>query len=231
MKEGRQVWSCINLGILFATAVLLTSSISLADDIYVTGADGKEVLAADGVIIKDEDERIVRYMRCLEEGIIASEFRTKEKGTRVVRSTAQEREDLLAQWSLKGFRAEVTDVRGLTFFVSNVALTFGAPEGYLIHVLPGSRWKSDRQYIWLKTGEHSSKYDFQDIEELSVKGTEIHLALVTGRKLSAPFAHESSGNVPLVPKIQGLKWFPGQKSFDQFLLGLDKVETIRFKHK
>ncbi len=231
MKEGGLTRFCIRLGILFVAEVLVVVPMSLGDDIYVTGADGKEALKAGGVIVKEEHEGNIRYSR-LEDGMIVrgSCYWEKEKGekARILRSTPQEKSDLLAKWSLKGFTAEVTDTKGSTCTVSNVALDFDPPDGYFIFVGPG--WKDQRHYIELERGERILKFDFRDIEKLSVKGTEVELTLLGGGGVSGPLKYDSVKELRLVPKIEGLELL-GKKSFGEFELDFAKVKTITFKHK
>ncbi|MGB9454478.1 MAG: hypothetical protein WCB12_00405 [Bryobacteraceae bacterium] len=210
-----------------------------ADTVWTKRATGTEELCRRDVIVTSQDGaasysasstyyRVI--VRQLQGSVVVTRVcvANKDKGEslRVEKSSPDERRGILVGWMKAGYTADITDVSGAKFTVSNLALDFLAPPNVTVIGLSASAFTSVR----VKRGERENPIQFADIDTIQVQDGTIDVRLNAGGELIGTLVGPTTASgLALVPALRGIEDL-GTPAIVDFEMPLSKMKTIAFKH-
>ncbi|HEY9139916.1 MAG TPA: hypothetical protein VIN93_03445 [Bryobacteraceae bacterium] len=125
-----------------------------------------------------------------------------------------------------GYTADITDVSGAKFTVSNLALDFLAPPNVTVIGLSASAFT----FVRVKRGERENPIQFADIDTIQVQDGTIDVRLNAGGELIGTLVGPTTASgLALVPALRGIEDL-GTPAIVDFEMPLSKMKMIAFKH-
>jgi hypothetical protein len=214
-------------------AVLLTfwgGTGNVSADSFFVSNQGKLHASAENVIIdeheKDADGFFITYWDMDSDGFVGprSGAYSSDFAMRVIKSSPQERSEIVAKWKRQGFSAQVVGSSGDTSTVSNVFITFDSPIGLSSYVYP---FYYTRTYLEIVSSRQKRKIYFAEIAQFSIRGNTISLVLRDGENLSGDYAPPIYNKKPYQPKLYGVLYHENGR-ISNLELPFEKVKTVIF---
>lgn len=192
-------------------------------DVIVTGQDEAKSYS-------DSSNSYQVHFRGIQAGMVVNGrcVANKDKGEslRVEKSSPDERRGILIGWMKAGRTAEITDVSGAKFTMSNLGLDFVAPPNVTVIGLSAYAVASVR----VKRGERETVIQFADIDAIQVQNGTVDVHLNEGGELiGTPVGPATANGLALVPVLRGIEDL-GTPAIVDFEMPLSKIKTIAFKH-
>lgn len=190
-----------------------------------------------GVLIdrveEDEAEIIVSWWECESDGFVLHRWESVRKTQTgyekpvVVTASPDERRQVFAAWQDRWIKAQLTDMDGKIYEVSNVFLTFNPPQG-LFWLYHGSGPERETRLHIMSDGTEKM-IDLRLISELAAADGELKLTLYDGSKLAGvyiPFTYEG---LTFTTSVYGVQ-YGSDGRINEVDIPFENVRSIRFQN-
>jgi hypothetical protein len=213
---------------LFISVVLLAPSL-LADTIYQTTAEGKQIVLQRDAIVTQEDASFLQYKHFdLKERRVTTVNlnRGSTLAYSVQKSEPAERQQIVNKWKAFGFKATITSQAGKITHVADVYLDFYPPGGH------GSLLESvaARTTLPLQLDNGGAdEFDFAKIDQVNIQGDHLVLTMREGQTFSGKFLMPTTQ--PAEARVLGItdQYDPASKDVFDFSVPLAKLKMISFE--
>ena len=200
----------------------------LADTIYQTTAQGKEVVLQRDAIVIHEDPSFLVYKH----------FDLKERRVTVVRlnrgtlayfvrtSDAAERQQIVNIWKKFGYKAAITTQAGKILHIADLYLDFYPPGGHgslLESIPPRTAFP-----VQIENGG-ADEFDFSKIDRVDIQGDRLSLTLREGQTVNGKFQMPTTK--PAEVRLLGIsdQYDPASKEVFDFSIPLSQLKMISFE--
>ena len=217
MKAGWLIWSCW---------ALLAPPL-LADSIYQTNSQGKEIILQRDAIVIQQDSAFVVYKH----------FDLKERRVTVVRLNrgslpfrvelnAHTRAQIVENWKRFGIKATLTDQAGKISHVFDLYIDYYPPggRGSLLESLPAGT-----SFTLGLDGGGAQEFKFEDIDHMEIQGDRLSLTLREGKTVTGKFLMPTTQ--PAEARILGIteKYDPESQQVFDYSVPISHLKQISFE--
>jgi hypothetical protein len=212
---------------LICSGLALLAQPLLADTIYQTTSQGKEIVLQRDAMVVQQDSSFVVYKH----------FDLKERRVTVVRlnrgslpfrvqvSNASGRAQILEVWKRFGYKATITDQAGKITHVFDLYLDFYPPggRGSLLESVPAST-----SFI-LQTDGGPEEIEFGKLDRLEIQGSRLSVTLREGKTAVGKFMMPTTQ--PAEVRVLGIteKYDPASQQVFDFSVPLSQLKLISFE--
>jgi hypothetical protein len=210
-----------------ACLTLLTRPL-LADNIFQTTAQGKEIVLQSKAIVIQQDSSFVVYkhFELKERRVVVVRLNRGSLPLRVQTSSASERAQIVNEWKHYGHKANITDQAGQITRVYDLYLDFYPPggRGSLLESIP-ARTSFPTQ---LDSGG-TDEFDFSKIDHVEIQGDRLGITLREGKTVTGKFLMPT--RQPAEVRALGIteKYDPASPQVFDFAVPLSKLKLISFE--
>jgi hypothetical protein len=199
-----------------------------ADTIYQTNPQGRRVAIHRETIVLQEDSfsLVYKHFELKERRVVKVRRSQGSVPYIVVRSSPEERREIVNKWKRFAYTATITDLSGKTVRLFSVYLDFYPPggRGSLLESVPPRT-----TFPVLVAGGGADELEFSKIARIEIQGQALTLTLRTGEKLAARFLMPT--DQPAEARLLGMtdQYDPASPEVFDFAIPLEKLKEIRFE--
>lgn len=212
---------------LICSCVVLLAQPLLADTIYQTNSQGKEIVVQrDALLIKQDSSLILyKHFDLKERRVTVVSINRGSLPFRVEISSPSVRAQIVENWKRFGYKAAVTDQTGKITQVFDVYLDFYPPggRGSLLESVPA------RTNFPLQIDvDGADEFDFDKIDRVQVQGNRLSIILREGKTATGTFIMPTTQ--PAEVRVLGItdKYDPASPDVFDFSVPLTQLKLISF---
>jgi hypothetical protein len=212
---------------IICSSLALVASPSVADTIYQTNSEGKEIVLQRNAIVIEQDSSFVVYKH----------FDLKDRRVEIVRLNRgslpfrvevdrRTREQIVDEWKHFGFKGSITDEAGKVTSIYDFYLDYYPPGGR------GSLLDSVAATTAFPLQTDDGGIDnikFEDIDHVDIQGDHFNLTLRAGRTIGGKYVMPTSQ--PAEVRLLGIteKYDPASRQVFDLSVPLIQLKTISFE--
>lgn len=217
----------MNRSLLVLAALLLAPSSLLADTIYQTNPQGKQVVIhRDTILVKEDSTSLVyKHFELKERRVVKVRLSKGSLPYSVKVSSEPERRRIVQIWKRFGYEVSVTDLDGTSTQVFDAYLDFYPPggRGSLLESVPPRT-----AFPMLIEGGGVDEFEFSRIARIRFQGEQMRVALRGGQVVTGRFLMPT--DKPAEARLLGItdQYDPASEDVFDFSLPLARVREILF---